>query len=110
MFSLLQATSVVPSSRAIESVIVGLMLGVSKVYDHFTSKKRERSSSAAMGRFSEKISLEVREVRDEVRDLSAHVIGPDGQNGLRGDVRELKADVKGILGRERDRLNGEYRR
>ena len=37
-----------------------------------------------------------------IAELKAYVIGPDGENGLRGDVRELKSDVKGILERERD--------
>lgn len=32
----------------------------------------------------------------ELRDLKAHVIGPDGENGLRSDVRELKSDVRAL--------------
>jgi hypothetical protein len=29
-------------------------------------------------------------VHQQLRDLTAHVIGPDGENGIRGDVREMK--------------------
>ena len=32
-------------------------------------------------------------LRTDISTLSAHVIGPDGQNGLRGDVRKLRTDV-----------------
>ncbi len=40
------------------------------------------------------------ELKSDVQDLKAYVIGPDGQNGLRGDVRELKTQVTGLLARE----------
>ncbi len=45
------------------------------------------------------IRAEITELAGEVKDLKAHVIGPDGQNGLRADVRELKDDVRGLLRR-----------
>lgn len=49
------------------------------------------------------LQADVGECRSEIRDLKAHVIGPDGQNGLRGEVREIKDDVRGLLSRERGR-------
>lgn len=56
------------------------------------------------------ITREVAEVRSEVREVRAFVVGPDGENGIRGDIREVKARVIGLEERERDRLHGTYDR
>lgn len=39
-----------------------------------------------------------------VNELRAYVVGPDGENGLRGDVREIKKRVIGLEDREREHL------
>jgi hypothetical protein len=98
---LLQA---VQESHAIEAIVVGVMLGAGKLWDHFKGRKRDRSSTTALTAIRD----DLREVKDDVRDLRAFVVGPDGQNGLRGDVREIKSRVIGLEERERDRLHGPY--
>lgn len=45
-------------------------------------------------------------LRTDIATLSAHVIGPDGQNGLRGEVREIKTELamlapRKLVGRNR---------
>jgi hypothetical protein len=57
-----------------------------------------------------RIEESVAKTTGEVRDLKAYVIGPDGQNGLRGDVREMKERVGGLEERERDQLHSSYDR
>ncbi len=65
------------------------------VLDHRKGKEGKRESNRAM--------RSIDDLKAGIAELKAYVIGPDGENGLRGDVRELKSDVKGILERERDR-------
>jgi hypothetical protein len=59
------------------------------------------------GREGKRANSRTTEAIDELelglRELRVAMIGIDGENGIRGDVRELKDDVKGILERERDR-------
>lgn len=106
--ALLQAVAIPSQVPQIitESVVLGVMIGLGKVWDHRKGSRRDRLTTSAL----KSISEDVGEVKNEVRDLKAHVIGPDGQNGLRSDVRELRADVKGILERERDQIHGPYRK
>lgn len=103
--SLLQA--VAPhSSEMVTAGVVGVIVGAGKVWDHFKGRRRDQHQTISLGRISQQIN----EVRDDVRDLSAHVIGPDGKNGLRSDVRKLETRVDGIEERERDRLHSPYDR
>lgn len=109
--SLLQALPAPSDTRAVivEAVVVGVVVGIGKLFDHRANKKREtrdRASVTQMNRIED--GLEV--VSNEVRDLKAYVIGPDGQNGLRGDMREMKERVGGLEQRERDNLHGAYDR
>lgn len=46
------------------------------------------------------LSDEVTGVRRDISTLSAHVIGPDGQNGLRGEVRQLKVELAQLAPRK----------
>jgi hypothetical protein len=76
---------------------------------HKKGSKRDTSSNRQLVEIKDAVA----ELKTEVVAVKSHVIGPDGQNGLRGDVRELRADVKGLLDRERerdrtDRLHGGY--
>jgi hypothetical protein len=58
---------------------------------HRKGKEGKRASQDSYNRLSTGIA-----------ELKAYVIGPDGENGIRGDVRELKQKVEGILDRERE--------
>jgi hypothetical protein len=79
---------------------------------HKKGSRRDTSSNKQLVEIKDAVG----ELKTEVAAVKSHVIGPDGQNGLRGDVRELKTDVKGLLerererDRERDRLHGGYTR
>lgn len=50
------------------------------------------------------------EVRNDLQRLNDHIVGPDGDNGVRGDVREIATRVMGLETRERDRLESAYDR
>ena len=50
------------------------------------------------------LSLELGKMTTEITRVAALVEGPNGDNGLRGDVRELKERVDDSERRERDRL------
>jgi hypothetical protein len=97
----------------IEAVAVGAIVGVGKLWDFFHGKKRERRDTQKLERIStqiEGVKGDINDVRDDVRDLRGFVIGPDGQNGLRGDVRTLTTRVNGLEDRERDRPRQTYDR
>lgn len=51
-----------------------------------------------------KLTEKLAPVHAQLLVLEAHVIGPDGENGIRGDVRDIKRRVEGLEERERDRL------
>lgn len=121
LFRLVQVLpAAVDPSHLIEALGLGVAYGVGKWFDHRKGQKRDTRgdvNAATLSRIEGKVENVTKDVDDltgDVRDLRAHIVGPDGQNGLRGDVRELKEDVKGILHRERDRaedrLHGEYRK
>lgn len=56
------------------------------------------------------VTAQIGEVRADVAEVRAFCVGPDGENGFRGDLREVKARVIGLEDRERDhaRLHGPY--
>lgn len=49
------------------------------------------------------LTEDVTAIRADIRTLSSHVIGPDGQNGLRGDVRRIDRELAEIAPRRRKR-------
>lgn len=101
--------------QQIAAAIVGLVVVLTPIANHFKGKKRDAGRRSEFDVLSKKIdtnhketTLQFQAIGKEVFELKAHVIGPDGENGIRGDVRELKTDVKGIL--ERERRSGSDRR
>lgn len=92
MLTLLQGLPV-PSLHDAAEAVGFVALAIKSVLDH---RKGTRRDTVGVGTLS-RIEKSVTEVRDEVRDLSAHVIGPDGKNGLRGRVEALEQS------RERER-------
>jgi len=98
-----------------EGLILGSAVFLKGVWDdrktkkHTVATKTERNAELdqrtnrlreAIEFHAQDIRAEVREVAATVKDLSAHVIGPDGQNGLRSEVRDIKLKVDGLLDRE----------
>lgn len=89
----------------IASALTLIAVTIKGVLDHRKGQTRDDSGSEQLTQIHRSIGeirADVGKLGDDMRDLTAHVIGPDGQNGLRGDVRELKEDVRGILERERE--------
>jgi hypothetical protein len=97
------------SRELVEAGAIGLIVGAGKLWDYFHGR-RARADATANGKKLDRISTAVDKVELDVRDLRAFVVGPDGQNGLRSDVRELKSRVDGIEERERDRPRQTYDR
>lgn len=104
------------SSGGTAAVVAGGMIALVKLADHFGEKRRERARDtkleAAVTAISDKVDESQRatdkrceSIERSVATLSAHIIGPDGENGLRGDLREVKKRVIGLEERERERLS-----
>jgi hypothetical protein len=80
------------------------------VFAHVKGRKGKRDNSVILSRIEGKVDahggrldafiLEQMETNEHLRAgnaaTSAHVIGPDGQNGLRSDVRRLAAELEEI--------------
>jgi len=72
-----------------EAVALGVAVGANNVWSHLKGKKRDRSMSKEF----REIKDSVHEVKSDIKDLKAYVVGPDGSNGIRADVRDLKSDM-----------------
>ncbi len=87
--------------------LVVALLAISKVFDHFKGKRRDHRQTKQLDeRFS---ALETstktwqNDSDEKIQRLFAFIIGPDGQNGIRGDQRDLAERVKELEKRDRDR-------
>jgi hypothetical protein len=56
-------------------------------------------------RASARTTKSIDELKLGLSELKVTMIGIDGENGIRGELRELKDEVRGILDRERDRTS-----
>lgn len=107
---LAQATEPVSHAKELYAIggLIVTQIGLA-VVAHVKGRKRPVEASKLMDRALNNaltpVSIKLDSLSNDVQDLRAHVIGPDGQNGLRGEVREIKTDVRGILERERDRVH-----
>ncbi|MDB4876476.1 MAG: hypothetical protein JWM41_2922 [Gemmatimonadetes bacterium] len=111
-----------PDSKIVGDIAVVALVAAKAVYDVFGGKRRDRRHTAALdGRFATlELSLEQRfngvsigmeRLGSDIREVRAFVVGPDGENGIRGDLREVKERVKAIEERELgDRRVGAYDR
>lgn len=63
--------------------------------DHRITSLRQAINSA-----TDSVRADVTTLSGEVKDLKSHVIGPDGQNGLRGDVRKLQVELAQLAPRK----------
>lgn len=55
-------------------------------------------------RRDESVALRFERINGNIKELRAFLVGPDGENGFRGDLREMRHILNGLLDRERDRL------
>lgn len=110
---LAQATQPVSHAKELYGIaaIFATQIGLAFVA-HIKGRKRPvettKQMNLALNNALTPVSIKLDSLSNDVQDLRAHVIGPDGQNGLRSEVREIKSDVRGIL--ERERLHGTYDR
>lgn len=117
LFALLQAlpADASPSPPPYSVLLIGalspVVVALVGVINHRKGKTRDAGRKTEFEQLQSVISanhLETTQqftaVSKELLELRGFVVGPDGQNGLRGDVRELKAQVDGLVDRERDRL------
>lgn len=91
-----------------------LVAAATAISSHKKGKTRDHASNSTLTRIEnglhavqrdvKRLSSDVGELRTETREVRAFVVGPDGENGIRGDVRELKETVKEIEKRERERM------
>lgn len=108
-----------PTDHTVMDVLVGAILVATQLgtvlVSHLKGKRGARVATegldrrlatlandlrTAIGLTGDSIRNDVTSLSTDVRDLKAYVVGPDGQNGLRGDVKELKTQVTGLLSRE----------
>lgn len=96
------------ASNLAELLSLGALLLLKGVHEHWKDGRRDKKHSAELTEQLEDVSTRFEKrcdgIERSVATLSAHVIGPDGENGIRGDVRELKVKMEGFERRERDRL------
>lgn len=102
-----------PIEAVVGAAIVIIQVGT-VVLAHFKGKKGAKTADerfadlrTAIGVGQQSLSDEMvkisTDLRADISKLSAHVIGPDGQNGLREDVRQLKVELAEIAPRRRQR-------
>lgn len=99
-----QATQVVHETPSLQVAGAALLLGAGQFLTWLSGRRRGNHGKAENAKAFERVEKSIVLVEKQVAMLSAHVIGPDGENGIRGDVREIKKQVDGILDRERNAL------
>lgn len=109
-------------TKLVSDAVVVLIVALKGVVDYRGGRRRDTRHGVALdSRFTDLsldleqrfngVSAEIGTVRAEVAEVRAFVVGPDGENGIRGDVREVKKRVIGLEERERDHLGaGTYDR
>lgn len=107
-------------AHAIEAVVLGGLLGIGRWLNRREGVKKDsaahesrqsiRASLDTLTGTVEGLRTDVGDLREEVRETRAFVVGPDGQNGLRGDLRKAESRIDAIEDRERERPRhiGEY--
>lgn len=90
----------------VEGAVAALVV-LKGVVDHFGGKRRNRHSDSlrqSVDALRSTVTKELGEFRKDIDDLFAHVVGPDGKNGLRSRVEDLEETTADIERRERERL------
>jgi hypothetical protein len=70
------------------------------LWNNHKGRKRDRGASDRW----EKVGRTLGALGDQVTRVEHYVVGPDGKNGIRRDLQEVKEEVKGLRERELERL------
>jgi hypothetical protein len=104
------------------AALAPLAIAITSFLNHRKGKHRDANSGSALKRIEGKLDDSIDEQRQinerltqAIRDVSHLVVGPLGDNGVRGDLRELKSSLDRHLDEHRDadremRLHGPYNR
>lgn len=98
---LAQAAQAAHDTPSLQVAGAAIALGTGQFLTWLSGRRRGNHGKAENAKAFERVEKSIAAVEKQVVALSAHVIGPDGENGIRGDVREIKKQVDGILDRER---------
>lgn len=106
----LQAAVLPPAvtSNLAEIVSLGALLALKALQEAIAGRRREKRQSTELstqlGEVTGAFQQRCDGIERSVATLSAHVIGPDGENGLRSDVRKIQDKLDDFERRERERL------
>jgi hypothetical protein len=89
--------------HSLGEVVVGGVVVAKQIMDFFGGRTKDRRHRESTGAMRSDLSGQIAAINLELAELRAFVVGPDGENGIRGDVRELKRDVRRLLDRDRGR-------
>jgi len=86
-----------------EAVVGGLVVA-KQLLDFIGGRARDRRHSAGQTSLRAELQKQFADIKLELEQLRAFVIGPDGQNGIRGDVRKAEKRLDDLEERELQRL------
>lgn len=96
------------SPELLGNALVVVVVAGKSLLDLRGGKRRDSTHAGVFRAINAKLDQlgeDVDELRTETSKVSALVIGADGQNGIRGKLREVQARVIDLEDRERDRLS-----
>lgn len=102
--------------EAVGAAIGALTVTISTILNHVKGKNRTKETNGTLhkhfrelgesiDRRFDTVEKQIRNVEDSVKDVRHFCIGPDGQNGFRGDIKELNNRIDGFEKRERERVD-----
>ncbi|HKW09746.1 MAG TPA: hypothetical protein VJO33_05155 [Gemmatimonadaceae bacterium] len=90
----------VPTAPALHTIVEAILIiavGVKAWLDRRALPRRAHELDTLL-------TKKLAPIHKQLDELKAYVIGPDGQNGLRGDLRVAEERIDGLEERERRRL------
>jgi hypothetical protein len=84
-------------------VVAGLGI-INHVRGAQNNKRTDEALTSAMADLKASNTAAFAEVRADIAEVRSFCVGPDGQNGFRKEISDLRGDLRGLLDRERDYL------
>lgn len=112
-------------AEAVAGAAVAITVAAKAIVDHYKGKRRDRAHGATLnegfGKIHATLNERFAETNAAVAEVRAFCVGPDGQNGFRKDISDLRQEVRtetqeirtrldGVETRERERLEREVGR